>query len=346
MARRLENTAGDIDPSKQSNDRCVSSRRRVLKSMGTAGALPLSIRSSKNGTIDLSPNPDRKEVAIDKVYESPEIEKLKSEFPDLTVDSESVQSVIQDNDSQITSIRISVTDGLLTYINTNQVTQVILALDDDARSSIEDWPPYTEGFIRASAEEAVFTRTATQLEQLLVSYRLGQTQMENPTNTNISFTPESGTYYIDKYDEREKEIESIIATTAGPSIQNTSGSGSGGLSIRSQAYYGENDMSLSDTEECELNGAAAGDIFFCLVQATTCALCAPSVVGGPKAALACLLLVCLGSPTAVQAVIPELENNCYNLAERAYTCFKEFSKFYDPMPLGPFQETPKLHGLN
>jgi hypothetical protein len=133
-----------------------------------------------------------------------------------------------------------------------------------------------------------------------------------------------------------KEIESLITTTGGASITDNSRRSS--LTIRSQKYYDGTASTMTD-ERCVLDDGTAKNIFVRLQQVITCGLCAPSVVGGPQAAVACLLLVCLGSPTALQAVVPESENDCVDLAERAYDCYTEVKEKYGAK-VGPVTPLP------
>lgn len=314
----------------------TNSRRKVLKSMGTAGALPITLSAGQEGPLSFST--DAKSESLETVYESPEIEQLKSEFPNVDIDLERVQSALTDRNDEVTALRVSVPDGTLIYINTSGSSQVVLQLDEAARYKFEDWPRFADGWIQATEEEAIFTRTTTAFEQFLVSYRLGDTQMEDPTRTEVLLSPNERTYYVDKYDEDARETESLVATTTASSIARTDDSGSDSLTIQTQSYYGEGDVELAGDEKCELNGAAAGNIFFCLQQVATCALCAPSSVGGPQAAVACLLLVCFGTPTALEAVLPQLDNNCYDLGERAYNCYNEYTEYFTLPPIMPLSQ--------
>jgi hypothetical protein len=114
--------------------------------------------------------------------------------------------------------------------------------------------------------------------------------------------------------------------------------GSSGYEHESRLHYDGTANTMSGGE-CVLDDSTAKNIFFCLQQAITCGLCASSVIGGPQAAVACALLVCLGSPTALQAIIPELRNDCVVLAERAYDCYTEITEKY-PVNPGPITPIP------
>lgn len=205
---------------------------------------------------------------------------------------------------------------------------MVLKLSSSARSEIDHWPTGTEGFIKSTASSTEFFRTSTVGEKDDILAELEDTKLSNPDQTSVILAPKSGTYYIDKFDMDAQEIESIVASGQSPSNQLTSSSQKS-LDIVEQQYYDDSlAFTPTDKESCTLGSTAAKETFFCLVQVISCSLCAPSLVGGPKAALACVLLVCLGSPTAIEAIIPELENNCVNLAERAVTCYVEFTEGY------------------
>lgn len=325
------------DSENNSKDDSSTSRRQVLQSMGAAGVLPITLPSDQEGPVSFSTDL-KTEFSLDQVYDSSAIDRLKSEFPEVEINAEEVKSALTDVNGKITSINLSVPDGELTYVNTGETGHATLKVDEDIRWKFEDWPSHTDAWIRATADEAVFTRSTTAFEKFLASYELGRTNIENPTDLSVIYAPELDRYYIDKYDREAKEIESIIATTGGVSITDDSSENS--LTIQSQEYYDES-VSTMTGGECELSKGTAKNIFFCLQQAATCTLCAPSVVGGPQAAVACFLLVCLGSPTALQAIIPDLRNDCVVLAERAHDCYTEITDRY-PVNPGPVTPVPPL----
>jgi len=151
--------------------------------------------------------------------------------------------------------------------------------------------------------------------------------MQNPTETEVAYSPEENKYRITKFNRNNKDIEAIVATTGGPSISDASGQNS--LQIQSQNYYDESIGTLTE-EECEFSPGTFKNIFFCLMQVTSCGLCASAFTfGGPPGGVACLLAVYFGTPTALEAALPQLENNCLDLVQRVVDCFDPIiNKYY------------------
>lgn len=312
--------------SSSSSGESTTSRRDALRSIGAMGVIPAASRVSSLEIPFFSAKRKESLTPTDLVYSSAEVDQLKSKFPELDISPQNVQRTTTDADGNTTSVTISVPVGTLKYINISDSSQVILVLDSGARNQIDNWASGTEGQIRATASEAQFIRTTTDEEKRDILLELGATEMKRVTSTSVLIAPGNNTYFIDKLDSKAREIESIVATSA-QSDALTMSTASSGIEIIEQNYYGDSiSFGVADAENCHIDNTLGTDIFFCLTQVVSCSLCAPSLVGGPPAAVACLLVVCLGSVTALEAVLPQLENGCYNLGERALTCYVEWTE--------------------
>lgn len=275
-------------------------------------------------------NEDTKKNIIDSIYGSPEVRQIKQEFDKSDIEPTSIKSVITDSRGEIVAANISVNDGTLAYFNFDSA-QAKLIFNKRKPNISKNWPANTEGLITATADNVTFFRTVSQDEKKRIINGIGKTKIDNPNVSKIIVDPEARIYLIDKYDYNNKEIETIKASSS---------KSKNGVDYRiiENELFGSHVLGLlsnqsiqqlnSQSDGCTADGETAAEVILCLTQAITCRWCLLSGIGGPKAVVACILLICLGTPSALEALIDELDNPCASLVGDLTSCWDKWTSFY------------------
>lgn len=304
------------------------SRRTLLQSVGAVGAasglLTMLAGAEQTGN-ELTPVSAVDGELLGSIFQTPEVRQLRRTYPTVALKPEGVHSLHTDSNDQVIAANVAVAGGTLAYLNVHDTTQVTVSLDQRRPDVIADWPLGTEGMIKATVEKATFIRTATEDEQERVLDGIGGTRIENADDSDVFVAPETDSYLIQKFDYEGRRIE-VLAVSAG--VSSTGGS-AGNYQIDAQHVVGSGGQTgVGIAGSCNINEETAVDVYLCLHQLTTCTLCAPSIVGGPIAAVACLLLVCFGSVTAVTAYLDEVDFGCTALISDVLDCWDEWTQFY------------------
>lgn len=327
MARKTsdetDSTEGNSDSVPAQSQDGKLSRRNILRSTSAIGSaaflltIPALAEKSGFGTERALKN---NQGSLESVYQSLAVQQLREQYPNVALEPRNIRTVVTDSEDKVVAANVTVEDGELTYISVHDTTQVTLVFDERDRDVVGDWPSDTEGLINATSNGATFVRTATVDELETVLNSLGRTEVEDADEQNVYVAPETQSYFVEKFDYESRQLELLEVSSQLDALGET------GYRIDDQDVYGTKGATIQGG--CNINDDTAANVLLCLHQVTTCSACSPSFLGGPIPAVACLLLVCIGTPTALEALIDELDNSCVALVTDVLSCWDEWTDFY------------------
>lgn len=312
-----------------------ASRRRVLRTLSAVGAAGFVLPTG-TGIAAGVPESVLKTGAdsyVHRVYETAEVTTLIDSYPELDFTFKSVMALRVDADDNIRAAEFTAVDGVLTYFHAKGACYAALALDDSLRKSLRDWdwPQQTTGRVEATATEAKFVRTVTVHEERAFLRRLGATKLGRPDTNRLLFTPDEATYHADRLDFTSRAVEAltVVDIERGERKPDKQKQAKNGLIIVEQAVYGgDSGEEMTAMSGCRLSSRQAADLILCLYQLASCRFCLLSALGGPAVTLACILLLCFGSPAALEALLPQLDNSCVSLATKTISCWDTVTSYY------------------
>jgi|UPI0007C606AA hypothetical protein len=310
------------------SDKDSINRRNVLRKIGgigVASAVGFSGLASGESLSD-----DEKQDVIDTIYKSQRVEQIKKKFGGVNIEPKKVQSVTTNQSGDLVTAKLSVSDGDLVYSSVKDTT-VIVQFDRSASEIGESWPKNTEAFIKSTSSGVDLLRTATDEEIKDVTEGVNTSEIESADAVNIFIDPESQTYYMEKYDFNNKILEMFELATGGTSsgkISPTREDQNHEYNVREHKVFNSEKQNIQLQSDCNINSNTAADVILCFNQVGSCALCSPTLVGGPVPTVACLLVVCFGTPNAVSAILEEVDNSCFNLIKDVISCWDEWTSFW------------------